>query len=44
MNTIDNIRLEWQHERHRLNRGIIAGLAIALAMWAGIIAAVVALT
>jgi hypothetical protein len=43
MNTIDNVRwLELnRYQRRRLTRGIIAGLAIALAMWAGTIAAVV---
>ena len=57
MNHIENARLELlhqlqrdvQHERRRLSRGIIARIAIALAMWAlamwaGIVVAVVALT
>lgn len=45
MNTIDNIR--WLHaERQRQHRfyATVAGIVLALALWAAIIAAVVALT
>ena len=44
MNTIDNIR--WLHaEQQRRQRacGTVAGIVLALALWAAIIAAVVAL-
>ena len=45
MNTIDNIR--WREVQYRdrcCACGVIAGLVLALALWAAIIAAVVALT
>lgn len=45
MNTIDNIRwLELRQYRRRRACGAIAGIVLALALWAAIIAAVVALT
>lgn len=45
MNTIDNIRwLELQQYRRRRACGFIAAILLSLALWAGIIAAVVALT
>ena len=44
MNTISNIRLhDLEIERRRLARGTVAGIVLALALWAAIIAAVVAL-